>query len=175
MQSGVVSRKHRIIPDVVLTARIHPVFMRLLASALSCYGVWTAMPRAVLERVIVVVNTIIIVDDDQLVRRLLRRILTPLRCSIFEAADGEEALALIRRAPPTLVLLDLDLPRLDGWGVLRACQADPVLAGVPVVLVTGNLTVTEVGAREAGARAVLRKPFSPAALRALVVALTGGG
>jgi OmpR family response regulator RpaB len=131
------------------------------------------MPRAVLERM-VVVKTIVIVDDEPLVRQLLRRSLAPLQCPILEAENGEEALVLIRRAQPSLVLLDMDLPRLDGWGVLRACQADSALAGTPVVLVTGNLTVTEAAAQAAGARAVIRKPFSPSRVRALVEAVVGG-
>jgi CheY-like chemotaxis protein len=115
-------------------------------------------------------RTILIVDDEPALRQLLRRILTPLPYRVVEAADGLEALALARQEQPALILLDLTMPKLDGWGVLRALQADPAMRAIPVIVVTGDADLNEAMVVEAGAVALLRKPFQVAAVRAQVQA-----
>ena len=80
------------------------------------------------------VTTVLLVDDDRALRKLLRAYLEAVSISVLEAASGEECLATIERSAPTLVLLDVRLPGIDGFEVLRRLE----LAGraVPVILVT---------------------------------------
>jgi two-component system cell cycle response regulator len=102
-------------------------------------------------------------------RRVMRRFLDSTGYVIFEAADGEEALMLAARERPDVILLDIQLPRLDGYGVLASLQADPQLGEVPVVLVTAQGEPEDVaeGLRR-GAHDYLRKPFEQPELLARV-------
>jgi CheY-like chemotaxis protein len=106
---------------------------------------------------------VLVVDDDELARDLLCKVLRQGGYQTLSAGDGAEALAMLRRGPRLLVvLLDLNMPVLDGWEVLEACCHDPTLAEVPVVVLSGR------GDAEAtlslGADAILRKPIDPEAL-----------
>ncbi len=116
--------------------------------------------------------TILVVDDDALFRSMVRRILTPTY-RVVEATDGREALAQIQAAPPDLVLLDVLLPGLHGWGVLRALRTRPALRAIPVVLVSGHVVADDHQVRAWGAVAQLPKPFQASALLALVADLLG--
>jgi CheY-like chemotaxis protein len=84
------------------------------------------------------IRQVLIVDNDPAVAQLLRRMLTgrvlPRDCK--EAFDGEEALRAMQAAQPDLVILDLMMPTLDGYGVLQAMSRDPKLADIPVILVS---------------------------------------
>jgi CheY-like chemotaxis protein len=117
--------------------------------------------------------TLLVVDDEAEIRTLIRLALARLPCRILEAADGLAALALIHTTPPDLILLDVIMPELDGWGVLRALQADPHTRAIPVVLVSGHILGDEQQIREWGAVGLLSKPFSLQALQALVRELLG--
>jgi two-component system, cell cycle response regulator DivK len=79
---------------------------------------------------------ILVVDDNAVSRELLRYVLKPLGLEIVEAASGLEALERIAEVHPDLVLLDLDMPGLDGYGVLREVRRKPEWAGLRVVAVT---------------------------------------
>ena len=118
-------------------------------------------------------RTILLADDEPLLRQLVRRALAPLPYRLVEAADGLEAIAVAQQEQPALILLDLTMPQLDGWGVLRALQADPTLQAIPVVIVTGDAAVDEAMAVSAGAVGLIRKPFQIAPLRATVQAVLG--
>jgi CheY-like chemotaxis protein len=72
------------------------------------------------------------------VRRLVREALGAERHEVTEAADGKEALALIRAHQPDVVVLDLVMPELDGFSVLEQIQADPETRFLPVVVLTGK-------------------------------------
>src|SRR4051812_1178663 len=102
-------------------------------------------------------------------RRVMRRFLQPGGYEIFEAGAGEEALRLASRERPDVILLDRQIPLLDGFGVLASLQTDPELAEVPVVLVTSHGEAEEVadGLRR-GAHDYLRKPFEQPELVARV-------
>src|ERR671936_2118393 len=78
--------------------------------------------------------SVLLVDDDRELRKLLRAYMEEESISVLEAASGEEALATIDRAAPTLVLLDVRLPGVDGFEVLRRLETSG--ASVPVILVT---------------------------------------
>jgi two-component system cell cycle response regulator len=102
-------------------------------------------------------------------RRVMRRFLDSTDYVIFEAGDGEEALRLAARERPDVILLDRQIPLLDGFGVLASLQTDPELGEVPVVLVTSHGEPEEVadGLRR-GAHDYLRKPFEQPELVARV-------
>ena len=102
-------------------------------------------------------------------RRVMRRFLDETGYTIFEAGDGEEALRLAARERPDVILLDRQIPLIDGYGVLASLQTDPELGEVPVVLVTSHGEPAEVadGLRR-GAHDYLRKPFEQQELVARV-------
>ena len=86
----------------------------------------------------------LVVDDDADSRRVAARFLSDAKLDVREAADGETALVAMRRAVPDVIVLDLMMPVLDGFGVLAAMRADPLLVDVPVVVLTAkNLTAAE--------------------------------
>ena len=116
--------------------------------------------------------TILVVDDSKTIRRILRRDLESFGYQVGEAPDGEVALAMCRVAKPDLVLLDVDMPVLDGIQTLEQMQADRDLSGLPVLFLTAR-TGGDEAARglELGAQDYLRKPCDPAELLARVGAV----
>src|SRR5690348_13243191 len=81
--------------------------------------------------------TILVADDVAGVRRLLRGALMPPH-EVFEAADGDEALALLQRVCPTVAILDIDMPGLTGLAVCARIRADPRLAAIRVLIMSAN-------------------------------------
>jgi CheY-like chemotaxis protein len=79
---------------------------------------------------------ILVVEDDHDIRGLLRRRLARWPYEITEATSGEAAIEMARAQPPALVVLDILLPDMDGWEVLRRLRSDPDLADVPVVVIS---------------------------------------
>jgi CheY-like chemotaxis protein len=114
-------------------------------------------------------RTVLLVEDDA---DLLRFASVTLRLAGYRlrmATDGQEAIALAHRARPDLVLLDLRLPRVDGWQVLEALRGDQALRQVPVVVLTADADPPQrERARVAGAVDYLVKPVSADALLAAV-------
>lgn len=112
---------------------------------------------------------ILVVDDDRNIRFLAERILTDAGYRVEFATDGEEAVGMILGHPPDLVILDLTLPGLDGWGVLQ--RIGGAADRPPVVVLTAHGDYVGAGgqAREEAA-AYLTKPFS---LRQLVATCDG--
>jgi len=117
------------------------------------------------------VARVLVADDSLVVRSLLRRQLEETGYSVIEAVDGQEALTLCQDKKPEVVLLDVEMPKLDGYDVLRAMRKDPDLTDIPVVFLTARATTEDVveGLR-LGAHDYLRKPFDPAELLARVSA-----
>ena len=113
--------------------------------------------------------TVLVVDDERTLRTVLRTRLKLAGYRVLEADTGEDALSMLEREKPDVVLLDLRLPVIDGWGVLEHLQARGQLPSLPVVVVSAHGGPEIVGkARAFGCRAVLQKPF---ALRELVSTL----
>lgn len=116
-------------------------------------------------------NPILIVDDDRASRRLLARTLTAAGYSCAEAESGEEALAFVRKQPPCLLLLDYDMPGLDGADVSKQIRADPspAIAQIPTIMLTGHGgEESEVLCLRAGADDFVTKPIHPEVLRARI-------
>jgi diguanylate cyclase (GGDEF)-like protein len=114
---------------------------------------------------------VLVAEDSLVVRSLLRRQLEEYGHRVIEAGDGEDALAMCHEHHPDVILLDVEMPKLDGHGVLAALRTSPDLADTPVVFLTGR-TATEdiVEGLRLGAHDYLRKPFEPAELLARVSA-----
>ncbi len=112
---------------------------------------------------------ILVVDDDPHVREVLRRMLTRDGYSVSTASDGVAALDAIASQPPDLVILDITMPRMDGFSVCRTIKANPATALIPVTMLTGRHSEEERRAGiEAGTDDFLAKPFDSATLRARV-------
>jgi two-component system chemotaxis response regulator CheY len=113
---------------------------------------------------------VLIVDDDPFVRKLIATTLgDAAEFELHEAADGVEALEIARRELPSLVFLDVDMPRLDGIGACRQLRTDEVTASTTIVMLTAaHGDSVERQAEEAGADLFLTKPFSPLDLLRLV-------
>jgi two-component system response regulator MprA len=102
-------------------------------------------------------QTVLVVDDDPDIRLVLRMILEAQGYAVIDAADGAEALALLRDHRPALILLDLMMPGVDGVQFRALQQQDPALAPIPVVLLSGGGTVAKK-AEEMGVEGFLAKP-----------------
>jgi CheY-like chemotaxis protein len=113
-------------------------------------------------------KAILIVDDDEDIREVLGLVLQAEGHWVEGAADGLEALDRLRRGnPPSLVLLDLMMPRLDGEGVLRAMSGDPRLSHIPVCIISGHQDARDRAAR-LGAIGSLVKPIELDQLSAVI-------
>lgn len=113
-------------------------------------------------------DVIVVVDDNADMRQYLRHLLGD-RYEVLTAADGLHALELTRHSRPALVLADVMMPRLDGFGLLRAIRDDPTLASTPVILVSARAgEESRVEGLQAGADDYLVKPFTARELLARV-------
>jgi CheY-like chemotaxis protein len=117
-------------------------------------------------------KTVLLVEDEEPLRRVLRDLLEREGFSVVEAADGVQALDEVDRSAPDVLVLDLNLPRLDGYGVLSHLRARPSTAKLPVIVLTAKGDEeNEVRVFETGANDFLTKPFRPRALSARLRAL----
>ena len=109
------------------------------------------------------------IEDHEENRRLLRDLLTSAGYEMIAAVTGEEGLSLAEEHRPDLLLMDIQLPELDGYEVTRRLKANPVLLHIPVIVVTSYaLSGDDVRAAEAGSDAYVAKPFSPRDLLAKI-------
>jgi two-component system, OmpR family, response regulator VicR len=113
---------------------------------------------------------IVYVEDDPDMVELVRIMLDQTQFDVVGAADGATGLKCMREAPTALVLLDLMLPDVGGWGVYQAMKDDPALNQIPVIVLTAQNTPIDriMGEHIAKVQRYLTKPFSPKELRAAV-------
>ena len=112
---------------------------------------------------------VLVIEDHEDNRRILRDLLTSAGYESIEAVTGEEGVALAETHRPDLILMDIQLPGLDGYEATRRIKANPALRHIPVIAVTSYaLSGDEVKAKAAGCDAYVTKPFSPRALLAKV-------
>jgi two-component system chemotaxis response regulator CheY len=121
---------------------------------------------------------VLIVDDSSVMRAFIRRIIvvSGLEAAEFlEAADGREALNLLRREWVDVVLTDINMPSMDGEQFVRCLEADDLLKSVPVVIVSTDGTENRMQQMLAlGARGYVKKPFAPETLREELERVLGG-
>ena len=117
---------------------------------------------------------ILVIEDSPLVQKLLAVCLRELGRPVEGALDGPAGLTAVCSRPPALLILDIGLPGMDGWEVLRRMRQDPGCDGVPVLVLTAHAQEEyRLEADRHGADAFMTKPFEPAALRATIRRLLG--
>jgi len=111
---------------------------------------------------------VLVVDDDPSIRKMMMAALRREGYSFSEAANGKEALETMRSDPPDIVILDLMMPLVSGWDVLRERSGDAELISIPVIVVSANRSAELASAMDKGICAFLPKPFDISALSSLV-------
>jgi two-component system cell cycle response regulator DivK len=112
---------------------------------------------------------ILAIEDHEENRRLLQDLLTSFGYELIEAVTGEAGLMAAETHLPDLILMDIQLPGIDGYEVTRRIKANPALSHIPVIAVTSYaLSGDDVKALEAGCDAYVTKPFDPAELLAKI-------
>jgi two-component system, cell cycle response regulator DivK len=112
---------------------------------------------------------ILIVEDQEDNRQILRDLLGNAGYALSEAENGEQALAAVAARRPDLILMDVQLPIMDGYEATRRIKADPATRSIPVIVVTSYaLSGDDTKARAAGCDAYVSKPYSPRQLLAKV-------
>jgi CheY-like chemotaxis protein len=115
---------------------------------------------------------ILVVDDNAASRELLRTVLKAPDREILEACQGGQALEIVLREAPDLVLLDLEIPVMDGFSVLRSLRGDARFTATPIFAVTANaMQGAEETALKAGFDGYITKPIRPAEVRKRLAAI----
>jgi DNA-binding response OmpR family regulator len=116
--------------------------------------------------------TLLIIDDENPIRALLKIQLSKNGHTILEAADGEEALSIVRTSRPDLIILDIIMPKKDGWQVCRELRDNPKTRSLPVVMLTGcHDHIAELRGWECGIDAYLTKPWDSEQLNQITARL----
>ena len=109
------------------------------------------------------------VEDQEDNRQIIRDLLSATDYEIMEAESGEQALESVAKQRPNLILMDIQLPGMDGYEATRRIKADPALRSIPIIAVTSYaLNGEEQKARAAGCDAYVPKPYSPRQLLAKI-------
>jgi two-component system, cell cycle response regulator DivK len=112
---------------------------------------------------------ILVVEDTEDNRKIIRDLLTSVGYELIEAVDGAEGVGLAQSEQPDLILMDIQLPVIDGYEATRRIRAIPELAAVPIIAVTSYaLSGDEAKTRAAGCDGYVAKPFSPRHLLAKI-------
>jgi two-component system cell cycle response regulator DivK len=112
---------------------------------------------------------ILVVEDQEDNRQILRDLLSNAGYEMTEAVDGQEALAEVAKQRPDLILMDIQLPVMDGYEATRRIRTSPDLKSVPIIAVTSYALAGDEGkALAAGCDAYVTKPFSPRQLLAKI-------
>src|SRR5438477_7737492 len=112
---------------------------------------------------------ILVVEDQEDNRQILRDLLANAGYEMLEAEDGQQALVSIAKQRPDLILMDIQLPVLDGYEATRRIKADPDLKNIPIIVVTSYALSGDDGkAHAAGCGAYVTKPYSPRQLLAKI-------
>lgn len=118
---------------------------------------------------------ILTADDNMQIRMLVKAALRSLGHDLIEAVNGEQALEMAIEHRPDLVLLDVTMPKLDGWEVLHFMRQRPETAEVPVMMLTTAAQGSDLAhAAALGCNGYLTKPFTPTDLRQRVEQLLSG-
>ena len=105
---------------------------------------------------------VLLVEDNDDNRAIYATLLEHVGYTVIKASNGEEAIEQLHRFPPHLVLLDISIPKLDGWAVAERIKANPVTAAIPLVALTAHAYPSDRElAREIGFTDYLAKPVEP--------------
>jgi len=119
---------------------------------------------------------ILVVDDSPTIRAVLGKMLAQNRHVVLKAADGESALEIARTERPDLIFLDIVMPGMSGFAVLRALRHDLLTRDIPIVMISGNLQATEqFYVQRFGADDFMKKPFGRGEVFARIDNLTRSG
>jgi two-component system, cell cycle response regulator DivK len=119
---------------------------------------------------------ILVVEDQEDLRSMLRDLLTVSDYSVIEAADGAAGIAMAKSEHPDLILMDIQMPVIDGYEATRQIKADPANDGIPVIAVSSfAMKGDEEKARSAGCDHYVTKPYSPMQLLKIVRSLLERG
>jgi CheY-like chemotaxis protein len=125
--------------------------------------------RGFVEKVRQAWPAILVVEDDEFARKLIAKALAAQQYELVFANDSTAALALLRRTEPELILMDVNLPDMDGVALTRKLKAVPHLAHIPVLMLTGEAKrETLASSMNAGADGFIVKPFTREALVAKI-------
>ena len=114
-------------------------------------------------------RTVLVVEDQEDNRQILRDLLANAGYEMFEAENGADALTAVANKRPDLILMDIQLPVMDGYEATRRLKADPNTKSIPIIVVTSYaLSGDEGKARAAGCDGYVTKPYSPRALVAKI-------
>ena len=114
-------------------------------------------------------HRILVIEDQEDNRAILRDLLGAAGFTYLEAIDGADGIAAASRERPDLILMDIQLPEVDGYEATRRIKGDPALEAIPIIAVTSYaLSGDEAKARAAGCDDYVTKPYSPRALLATV-------
>ena len=117
---------------------------------------------------------ILAVDDSASIRQVERFVLSGAGYDVVEASDGREALTLLAGGPVNLILTDLNMPNLDGLGLIRGVRQDPAHRLTPIIMITTESDdVKKREGKAAGATGWIVKPFTPEQLLAVVKKVLG--
>lgn len=121
-------------------------------------------------------HTLLLVEDNEDNRIIYSTVLRHLGYDVVEAQDGEEAIELARRVQPDLILMDISIPKLDGWEATRILRQDPSTSAIPIIALTAHaLAEDRTKAAEVGFTSYLAKPVEPRAVVAEVRRIIGMG
>ncbi|TPG05359.1 response regulator [Rhodanobacter glycinis] len=119
---------------------------------------------------------VLVVDDSATIRAVLGKMLNQDGHVVLKAPDGETAIELARANGPDLIFLDIVLPGMNGFAVLRALRRDPLTRDIPIVMISGNLQATEqFYVQRFGADDFMKKPFGRGEVFARIQHLTKTG
>jgi len=119
---------------------------------------------------------VLVVDDSATIRAVLGKMLSQDGHVVFKAPDGETAIEMARREKPDLIFLDIVMPGMNGFAVLRALRREPETHGIPIVMISGNLQATEqFYVQRFGADDFMKKPFGRSEVFARIQHLTQSG
>ena len=114
-------------------------------------------------------RSILYVEDNEYNRKIVRQLVSHTPYRLVEAIDAESGLALAQEQPPSLILMDVQLPKMSGLDATRALKADARTAHIPVIVITSfALSGDREKAAAAGADSYLAKPYSPRELMAMI-------
>jgi chemosensory pili system protein ChpA (sensor histidine kinase/response regulator) len=122
------------------------------------------------------VRTVMIVDDSVTVRKVTSRLMERQGWDVVLAKDGLDAVTQLQDIYPDIVLLDIEMPKMDGFEVLRRVRADERLKSLPIIMITSRTGEKhQQQALELGVNQFLGKPFQEASLLATIEEVIGGG